>query len=339
MTSYNYARYVAQALESVAMQVYPNLECIIVDDGSSDGSVATIERWIAMRGDRRFRLIRTPRNLGELGACAVGLAQGDGEFVAFLDSDDYWLENHLQTHIRAHLNARMASGVTCSDMFLVDAENRMLSGTIGARDFAAAMRAGSGIEIPERLIPEWMMEGPVAPGRTRDRGDFPQVRYIPPSLFQWHWTVSSALVFRRTILELMLPSQVPDDRFGADHFMLHACHCFSGSILIDAALGAYRRHGRNGYSSLPVYGGSAAPAHYSAFSHYGDNFATLLGHVLDRRTILEPLFGTRRVRKLISGLTGYLLRQRGRTDDARVKEFLGHHGMIAARIGETWRRL
>lgn len=339
VTSYNYERYVIRALESVAMQEYPNLECVIVDDGSSDNSVPKIERWMATRSDRRFRLIRSLRNLGELGACALGLAQGEGEFIAFLDSDDYWIENHLQTHIRAHLNACIACGVTCSDMFLVDAESRMLSGTIGAKGFAAAMRGSTSLEIPVKSIPQWRMEGPVVPGGAMDRGDFPSIRFIPASLFQWHWTMSSALVFRRAILELMLPSEVPDGRFGADHFMLHACHYFSGSILIGAALGAYRRHGDNGYSSLPVYGGGAASAHYDTFSHTTDNFLTLLEHVLDRRDFLESLFGAPRIRNLISGLTGYLLRKRVRIDSAQLSEYMGHYGMIAARVGEFCRRL
>src|SRR5262245_44156392 len=64
VTCYNYARFVEDALDSVAAQTYPNFECVIVDDASTDDSLCIIERWIAAANDSRFRLIKSVSNRG-----------------------------------------------------------------------------------------------------------------------------------------------------------------------------------------------------------------------------------------------------------------------------------
>src|SRR5580698_6300778 len=68
VTCFNYGQFVGEALDSVAAQTYADFDCVIVDDASTDNSPETIERWIASRGDDRFRLIRNERNLGQMGS-------------------------------------------------------------------------------------------------------------------------------------------------------------------------------------------------------------------------------------------------------------------------------
>ena len=82
--NYNYARYLDQAIQSVLDQTYDNLELIVVNNGSSDNSLKVLEKY-----ENRIRLINQS-NLGQSGARNSGLVVSSGEFIAFLDADDFW---------------------------------------------------------------------------------------------------------------------------------------------------------------------------------------------------------------------------------------------------------
>lgn len=82
---YNTERYLRAALDSIRLQRYWDLEVILVDDGSSDGSTRIAEHMCAM--DDRFRLIRTNRR-GPGGARNAGIALASGTYLAFVDGDD-----------------------------------------------------------------------------------------------------------------------------------------------------------------------------------------------------------------------------------------------------------
>lgn len=81
--NYNYESYIADAIESALNIDWPDVEVIVVDDGSTDNSKAVIERY-----SRRIRSIYQP-NQGQVGACNTGFAASTGEMVLFLDSDDF----------------------------------------------------------------------------------------------------------------------------------------------------------------------------------------------------------------------------------------------------------
>jgi glycosyltransferase involved in cell wall biosynthesis len=88
--TYNRANETMRAIESVLAQDLPNFELIIVDDGSSDD---TIQRVSAIT-DPRLRLV-SQANAGASAARNLGIDLAHGLFVAFLDSDDVYLPNHL----------------------------------------------------------------------------------------------------------------------------------------------------------------------------------------------------------------------------------------------------
>jgi glycosyltransferase involved in cell wall biosynthesis len=85
ISSFNYERFLAQAIDSALSQTWPAVEVIVVDDGSTDGSRAVIERYGA-----RVQVILKP-NGGQGSALNAGFARCRGNVVMFLDSDDVLL--------------------------------------------------------------------------------------------------------------------------------------------------------------------------------------------------------------------------------------------------------
>lgn len=83
---YNQSQYLSEALQSVLEQTYTNWECIIVNDGSTDNTATVAKQWISK--DNRFKYIQKT-NEGLSSARNAGLDQASGEFIQFLDADDY----------------------------------------------------------------------------------------------------------------------------------------------------------------------------------------------------------------------------------------------------------
>ncbi len=92
---YNKARYILRALNSVAQQKYRDYEVIIVNDGSTDNSAELAENF----GDPRFRVIHQ-KNAGPGAARNHGIAEARTPLIAFLDADDEWFPDHLETAVR-----------------------------------------------------------------------------------------------------------------------------------------------------------------------------------------------------------------------------------------------
>lgn len=117
MPVYNVAAYIEQSLSSVIAQTYKNIEILIVDDESPDNSVAIIEREFS---DQRIHIIRQ-KNRGLAGARNTGIRHAKGQFIAFLDSDDFWQADKIEKHI-ARMLANTNCGVSfCSSLFVDEA--------------------------------------------------------------------------------------------------------------------------------------------------------------------------------------------------------------------------
>jgi teichuronic acid biosynthesis glycosyltransferase TuaG len=95
--AYNAAGLVGQAIRSLQTQTFPDWEMLIVDDCSTDNTVAVIEQF-AM-SDERIRLLRSPTNAGPASARNAALMVAKGRYVAFLDSDDLWLPRKLELQL------------------------------------------------------------------------------------------------------------------------------------------------------------------------------------------------------------------------------------------------
>lgn len=89
---YNKEKQIAHTLQSVFNQTFQNFEVVIVDDGSTDGSVAEVEKL----SDSRIRLIHQ-KNAGVAAARNRGIEEAKGDLIAFLDADDEWKPEYLAT--------------------------------------------------------------------------------------------------------------------------------------------------------------------------------------------------------------------------------------------------
>lgn len=96
--AYNRERSISRAISAVLAQTYPNIEIVVVDDASADGTAAAV----AAIGHPKVRLVRHDRNRGAAAARNTGVAEARGAFIAFQDSDDDWLPEKLARQA-AHL--------------------------------------------------------------------------------------------------------------------------------------------------------------------------------------------------------------------------------------------
>src|SRR5690349_19362823 len=118
MPAYNAGKYIADSIRSVIAQTWPDWELLVVDDGSSDDTGAIVKEFVAR--DPRIRyFFQENSRLGK--ARNTGLKNARGELIAFLDSDDLWLETKLALQTRA-MNENHAD-VVFSDCYVFNDAN------------------------------------------------------------------------------------------------------------------------------------------------------------------------------------------------------------------------
>ena len=104
--TYNRADTVSQTIDSVLKQTYPNVEVIVIDDGSKDNTQHVLSGY-----GSRIRNIHQ-ENAGQMVARNRGSREARGEIISFLDSDDLWLPNCLERHVK--VLQRAPAEVPCS---------------------------------------------------------------------------------------------------------------------------------------------------------------------------------------------------------------------------------
>ena len=94
---YKMGKFIGEALESVAKQSYARWEIIAVDDcGPEDGTREIVESFASEHPEHRVEFIRHEKNKGVSAARNTAIKEARGEYIAPLDPDDYWMENHLE---------------------------------------------------------------------------------------------------------------------------------------------------------------------------------------------------------------------------------------------------
>lgn len=128
--TYNRAKDVVIAIDSVLAQTYPHVEVLVCDDGSKDDTGAVIAEKYG--SDPRVRYLPKP-NGGVSSARNWGIERARGEAIAFLDSDDEWLPDKLAQQVQLMID-RPAIGLVLCDIVEVDGDRKETGRTSRRRD-------------------------------------------------------------------------------------------------------------------------------------------------------------------------------------------------------------
>ncbi len=267
IVNYNYGRFLKQAAESVFEQSYKNVECIIVDNASTDESADVLEEISAQYPNVKIML--REENGGQSLASMDGFAASSGEYVIFLDADDYLLASFIETHVFVHLSLRVPVGFSSGDM-LQAVDSRMVLGTVAY--LSEYVRSGQGkspglLRRIDKSAPNvWPLPNPDASIET-------EVHLVEPGYAgDWMWAPTSGNCFRRDALQLFLNNKdLPALRSCTDSYLLRGINVVTGSVVIDRPLAVYRLHGMNVFSKHP---------HLNGILSYERDSCNELGHKL-----------------------------------------------------------
>ena len=222
VTNYNYAEYICDCLESVSRQNYPDIECIVVDDHSSDDSVAKIRRFIdSDKSAVTFKILHHEATRGQYAAFRTGIDNASGAFITFLDADDLLLPDFVSEHVRVHLTLPPVA-FTSSNQYQIDSSGQVIGGV-----------------HPDLLT----------------QNSYRIIGTISLHRQFWVWATTSSMMFRRAVLGYVFADADEPFRKCADNYVAHFCNLLGGSILMPTVLGCYRRHQRNTFSNNPLIGG------------------------------------------------------------------------------------
>lgn len=192
MTSYNYGRFVHQAVKSVLDQTYRHFELLIVDDGSSDDSLDVLRSF----DDPRVVLM-SQANSGQAASWNRAYQHSNGELILFLDSDDFWRPSKIERMVEMHRAMRGRYSVMQHNLTVVGTgSEHSYRRILPAGDCFAEMKAtgrlsyfvtSSGLGVPRWIaekvfpIPEQLRISPDA-FLTRSAFVYAPVMAIPEEL-------------------------------------------------------------------------------------------------------------------------------------------------------------
>ncbi len=154
--NYNYSQYLGEAIDSVLAQTVTDIEIIVVDDGSTDGSKEVLDGY----GDRIQTVFQ--KNQGVSAARNHGVCISRGEFVAFLDADDAWLPAKLERQLAlfaddaelglAHVGVVDIDGGGNEILERTDGRNGWISDELLRFEGPVVLGGGSGLVMPRRVF-------------------------------------------------------------------------------------------------------------------------------------------------------------------------------------------
>jgi glycosyltransferase involved in cell wall biosynthesis len=243
VVTYNYGRFLPAAIDSVRRQTYPRIECIVVENGSTDDSAEVLRGICARFPD--VKAVPLMPNRGQSGAALAGLDAARGAYVVFLDADDLLLPHCVATHVYVHLSLREHVGFTSGDMLQLVGDQIVL-GTEEA--FNRTMQTRTGVR-PLLVRPFRPLAGMPWPGADHDATLLERLRFVAPGP-DWVWSPTSGNCFRRDALDLFTDMpELPRLITGTDLYLCLCVNAVSGSVLVDEAVAVYRIHGRNQFSN------------------------------------------------------------------------------------------
>lgn len=255
ITNYNYSSYLKECIDSCLNQDYERCEVLVVDDCSDDSSRDIIDSY----ADRVKKIYRE-KNGGQLASFFSGLELASGEFVVFVDADDFLDRECVSTHLYVHLFQKPPIGFTCL-------RNRQVSES-------------------SAIINDYHMD-------FANNGK--EIAYISPRVIHtptWSWSTTSAMMFRSELLNLIKTDMTDEFRVCADYYIVHFANLLGGSMLYDRCRVNYRRHGKNNFSKNFIIGGHRPTGHSDYHKHptQGALQKAILDKLIKQRTDFEPYF-------------------------------------------------
>ena len=232
--SYNRAHFIERSVESALGQTHRDVEVIIVDDGSKDGTRALVEKvW---SGEPRVRYHHQD-NKGISGARNTGLALATGDYVALLDSDDEWVPWKLEAQL-ACMRAHPEVGMTWTDMHAIGPDGSVTSQAY-LREMYSAYRwfptAASLFRSNAALGEAWGRAEEVAPGRRFYWGN------IGAQMLMGNMVHTSTVVLTRARAETVKAFR-EDLRHCGEDYEYHLRTCRAGEVgYLDVAALKYQR--------------------------------------------------------------------------------------------------
>ena len=117
---YNASKFIEETIKSVQSQTYKEWEIILVDDCSTDNSYEIINKY--SKNDERIKYIKLEKNSGAAVARNTAIANANGKYIAFLDSDDIWYDNKLEKQISFMKDKNIGFSFTSYELMSEDGE-------------------------------------------------------------------------------------------------------------------------------------------------------------------------------------------------------------------------
>lgn len=149
--AYNHEAYVEEAIRSIAAQTYSNIEVVIIDDGSTDGTFDRIGATLSSIDRDLDAQVFTQSNAGVCATLNRGLALAKGEFVQFLASDDVYLPRKTERCLGMLKGAEENVGAVYCDGYVIDAMSRRLG--LFSHRYAVPLSRNC---YPELLVANWI---------------------------------------------------------------------------------------------------------------------------------------------------------------------------------------
>lgn len=210
INNYNYDQYLKEAIDSSLNQTYPNLEIIVVDDGSQDDSVSILRQYA------RDNVIGVYKdNGGQASAFNAGFAESSGDIICFLDADDYFYPSKIE-EVVSIFNSSPKIGWVFHQLDYIDPNNQILD-----------------IDDPSPLIQQSM---------------FVDFRENLASGKRFTYSIPCGLCLRRSLLQQILPMPESESVTISDNYIKYAALSLSEGLFLTKKLAAQRIHGKNTYT-------------------------------------------------------------------------------------------
>ncbi|HEX6624955.1 MAG TPA: glycosyltransferase [Pyrinomonadaceae bacterium] len=194
--TYNYGRFIGETLDSLRAQTYPDWECVVVDDGSTDDTEEIVARVAA--ADPRVRYLRQ-RNRRQAVAKNKGLADARGVYVQFLDADDLLEPRKFERQVE-YLERHPEVDLVYGDMLYFDADDpsrrtRRLEAEAGGAWMPEVSGRGSEVLVPLLRNNIMVINSPLLRrGVVADVGPFDE--RLPP-VEDWDYWIRCAIAGKR----------------------------------------------------------------------------------------------------------------------------------------------